>query len=131
MRLRLSAGLMIVSLFAAAGCQPKEQPTGPVYPPPVAPTPQTRERIQRLAPDALIGEVTAVLPQERLAMIGNVPVQQFKEGDVVTFMGGNEVSIGNGIVIRVGADTLQVRYEPPPPGGRPPAMGDLAIRFGR
>ena len=124
-------GLLVAGLMLA-GCQPKAAPpVGPVYPPAVAPTAQTVERIKRLAPDALIGHITALLPEEHLALVGDVPVRDFAEGQVVTFAGGNDVAIGNGVVVRISKDALHVRYEDPAPGARPPAGGDLAVRFRR
>ncbi|MCY2951034.1 MAG: hypothetical protein NTU53_03540 [Planctomycetota bacterium] len=131
MQLTRWAGLLFVGLLVV-GCQKKaSQPAGPVYPPAVAPTPETRDRIHRLAPDALIGQVIAVLPDQHLALVADLPVQEFKIGQILCFVGGDAVNTGTGVVVHIGPDALHVRYEEPQPGGRPPAVGDLAVRFKR
>lgn len=120
------ASAMILAAAMIAGCQQNKKPTTPQ---PVPVTAETRQRIQRLAPDAVIGQVIAILPEERLIAVGDLPIQDFKPGQVLSFIGGEPEPVGAGVVVSIVRDTLHVRYEPPPPGGRPPAVGDLAIRF--
>jgi len=118
------AGLMLV------GCQQKPaEPLTPIYPAPVAPTAETRQRIAQFAADAQIGQVTAVLPQERMAAVTGLPLKDFQKGDLLIFVGGDQTPIPHAVILNIVADALHVRYQQPAPGDRPPAVGDLAIRF--
>ncbi|MGE5611587.1 MAG: hypothetical protein ACM359_20220 [Bacillota bacterium] len=125
------AGASILLGLAAMGCQNKAKSQGSIYPAPVAVAPETRDRIRHVATDAITGKVIAVMPESRLVAVGDVPVQQFHKGDILMFLGGDSTSVGAGTVVNVLPDALHVRYEEPPVGGRPPAVGDLAIHFAK
>ncbi len=126
---RLAAALIVTTMLLA-GCR-SEAPQQTVVVPP-APTPVSAELRQRLAtraPDAVIGRVIAVLPDNRLAAVGDVPVTSFKREDVVTFIGSEDVTLVSGTVVEVLADAVHIRYELPADGQRAPAVGDLAVKF--
>jgi hypothetical protein len=129
MRMAHWLGVCVIGLGLLAGCQ-RVAPEEPVVEPPAPPRldEDTRARYQKLYPDAHIGRVIATLPGDRLAAVGDVPVQQFRPGDVVTFVGA-EGTLVSGEVVAVMQDTLHVRYLEPAAGQRPPVVGDLAIRF--
>jgi hypothetical protein len=97
--------------------------------PAVAVTGEARARLQRLAPHSVIGRVVAVVPESRLAAVGDVQVQDFKPGDIVTFMGGEETPLADGEIVAIVKDTLHVKYTQGPHSPRAPAVGDLAFRF--
>lgn len=122
------AGLAVLMSVVTVGCQ-RKAPTPAPTPVPVGS--EAKARITRLAPDAIVGTVVAVLAEDRLVAVGEAPVKEFHVGDVVTFMGGEDQPLGSGVVVNIVRDTLHVRYEAPPEGGRTPAVGDLAVRFKR
>lgn len=90
---------------------------------------RVRDALQRMDPTALVGQVNEVQPDKNTASVGNIATADFKEGDIVTFLDGNQKSLTTGKVIRVLPDALHVRYDAPLADGRPPVVGDLAVRF--
>ncbi len=88
-----------------------------------------RMDIQRTDPNALVGYVTQTLPKERLAAVGQVPVNQFRIGQVLVFIDVRQNRLTTGMVRRITSDELHVQYQPPPKDGREPRVGDLAVRF--
>lgn len=124
------AGVILITCLGLAACQPKKTSvTRPPQPP--APKPATAQTLAALKasdPNALIGRVVYVLPDERLASVRDIPVQQFKEGDIVSFM-GNEGYLTSGQVVRIVDGSLHVKWFTPPPGGRAPIVGDLCGRL--
>jgi hypothetical protein len=125
------AGMAIFSgMTLVAGCQHKAPPSqGPVYPPAIPAGAESRKELQKLAPDAVIGQVVAVLREAQLVAVTGIPLNQIKVGDVVTFMGGEPAPVDAGVVKAIVNGAVQVRYDEPPAGGRPPVVGDLVIRF--
>ena len=128
-----SLGWGIVALFAVGcfgGCARHRtaaaEETSPMTPAPVSA--MAREQIQKAFVGATIGTVVAVLPDEHLAAIADVQVQDFRKGDVLTFFGGEEVPLATGEVVAIEKDQLHVRYVAIQ-GQRPVARGDLAVRF--
>lgn len=122
----LASAMGILSL---AGCGPREDEVNAAAPPAVAVSEEVRAELQRKAPDALIGRVIGARPQDQLVAVGEVAVDQFREGDVVSFYGGRDQILGTGVVVAKKPDSLHVRYQPPKAGQRAPTKGDLAIRF--
>lgn len=122
------AGMSILLGLAAAGCHHKAESLTPT---PVVPSAEVRQRVRHVASDALIGEVVAVMPESHLVAIGDIPVQNFRKGDILMFLGGDNTPIGAGTVVNVLPDTLHVQYEEPQVGGRSPALGDLAVYFSK
>lgn len=92
-------------------------------------TGETRTRLQRLAPHSVIGRVVAVSAESQLVSVGDVQVQDFKRGDVLTFMGGEDTPLADGEVIAINKDTLHVKYVQASHSPRAPGVGDLAVRF--
>ncbi len=131
MRTTRWAGLLVLTCVMATGCREQQADQAPtIEPQPTPVTDQMRQRIASLAPDALVGTVIAVLPEERMAAVGQIPVNQFRRGDVLTFLGEDRPEpITHGTVVDIVNDTLHVEYQPVKPDSREPAAGDLAIRF--
>jgi PBP1b-binding outer membrane lipoprotein LpoB len=122
-----------VATLAAAvlvGCQNKQQQAGPPVAPPA--TPQTvrdiRQSYQKAAPSTVVGLVIATMPESNLAAIGDVPVSQFKPGEVVTFIDSNQAVIAIGTVVNTTTDAVHVKYQPQGEAARPPRQGDLAVK---
>jgi hypothetical protein len=88
---------------------------------------EIRAEYQRHNPDARVGLVTAVLPDEHLASVGSVPVKDFSLGDIVSFIDADGDIIATGQVEAISNNRLNVRYTPPSEG-RNPIRGDLAVR---
>jgi len=119
-------GLILAGLVAGCTTTPKEQPIVTADSGTLA---RVRNDLQRMDPTALVGQVDEVQPDKNTASIGNIPTADIKEGDIVTFLDGNQKALTTGKVIRVLPESLHVRYEAPLTNGRPPVVGDLAVRF--
>lgn len=89
-----------------------------------------RKQYMRTDPNAIVAPVIAVekrgLP---FAAIGDVPVTDFKVGDVVTFIDTARTPLTSGIVRHTTDDTLHVEWMNPPKASRVPRVGDLIVRF--
>jgi hypothetical protein len=115
---------------ALAGCQNKQQQAGPpIAPPATAETvQQIRQAFQQRDPNTVVGLVIATLPESDLAAIGDVPVNKFKNGDLVTFIDSNQAIIAVGNVVNTTGDAVHVKYHPQGDAARPPREGDLAVK---
>jgi hypothetical protein len=110
-----------------SGCSSSSAPPAPPVTPEQLTQLQQTYRNQR--PDARVGEVTAVLSSSNLASISDVPVKDFTEGDIITFLDSNGKVLTMGKVEAVTENSLTVKYDPPGKGGREPAIGDVAVRL--
>ena len=119
------AGLCLLGVIVFGGCTQK-QPEQP-KPEPVPLSDDAVAAYRRKHPDALIGRVVAVRPQDRLVSVGDVPVVDFKRGDAVTFVSASDEQIGSGSVVDIMNERIIVRYAEG--GGREPRVGDLVVRF--
>jgi hypothetical protein len=122
-------GLALAALFA---CQPKPAPettTTPTTPGTVASADtaaQIRDSIQHAQPGSYVGRVIAVsTTYGPYAAVGDIPTQDVKVGQVLTFVDQTAAPVNNGTVMQVAGDTLHVRYDPN--GRRPVQVGDLAV----
>lgn len=124
LRTTLAAAL----LFAMAGCM--APPAPPPAPQPM-PTPDKisalRASYQQQAPGTLLGQVDAVRESDQLVAINDIPVQEFKEGDPVTFIDISSTIINHGHVVRTTPELVMVKYDSD--GIRPPRKGDLMVRL--
>jgi len=122
-----TVALCLLAAFLLSGCtQPKPQTAKP------APTPIGDEAVaayQKKHPDALIGRVVAVRPEDRLLAAGDIPVADFKPGDAVVILGADQEQIGTGDVVSTGKSWVHVHYSEATSGQRPPSLGDLVVRF--
>jgi hypothetical protein len=133
---RRTAGLTITGLAALAlgaahlGCAPKPQPDpGPPPPPPEAIYQQIRADLQQV-PGTLVGRVTTARADLQLVAVGDVPVTEFRPGDVLSFIDDARTPIAAGSVVDVVGDRLHVRYDTTGAAGqRAPRVGDIAVRM--
>lgn len=127
-------GLLLAAIIlslAASGCRRKRMTTSTdaELPPRQVDYPEAKARLQKLDPSAKVGRVIAVLPDERMASIGEINVQEFQRGQAIQIIGADDQPVASGVVLSIVNDTLHVRYNPVGEGGRRPYVGDLAIRF--
>lgn len=127
----LSLVLVIVAIVLSGGCRRKEMPTTTEAELPPRPVnyPEAKARLQKVDPGAKIGRVIAVLPDERMASIGDINVQEFQRGEPIQILGAEDQPVATAVILSIVNDTLHVRYTPVGEGGRRPYVGDLAIRF--
>lgn len=127
---------LVAAILAAGlglpGCQTKTNPAGG---PPATPArlAEIRESYARQKPGTIVGQVTAVLREQNLLAVGDVPADRFARGDVVSILDGNEVTLAVGRVVRVDdkmQDPVHVKYESRA-DARPPMEGDVVIRLPR
>src|SRR4051794_36111006 len=91
---------------------------------------EIRQQVATTNPSALVGVVIAVEPKGRpFAAVGDVPAQEFHEGDPIAFIDSNQNELTHGIVRRVVADAVHVEWFKPTNGQREPRVGDLAVRY--
>jgi hypothetical protein len=119
-----AAALAVLAVLTCGGCRSQDQPA-PVTSP--QQTSRTREKLQAENPNALIGEVTDVLPESQLCAVGNVDVSKFRVGDTLVFYTTEPLATGH--VLRIVNDQLHVRFEPYGSHGRAPHRGDLAVHL--
>jgi hypothetical protein len=80
-------------------------------------------------PEALIGRVMAIRPEDRLLAAGDVPVADFKRGDAVVILGAEQEQIATGDVVSIGNNWIHVQYSETAVGQRAPKLGDIVVRF--
>jgi hypothetical protein len=120
-------GMLVATLMAGvlAGCQHKKAAPVPLAPEAVQ---EIRQSYMSVDPKARVGVVIAALPEKGLVAVGDVPVADFKEGDVVVFIDNHRQVIAAGKVVAKTADALHVSYDLAGAHGREPGVGDLAVK---
>lgn len=126
MGLRGTATVLFLAGIVGCATAPKPQPVVTADENTIL---RVRDTLQQMDPTALVGQVNEVEPDKNTASVGNIPTTDVKEGDILTFLDGNQKTLTTGKVIRVLPDALHIRYDAPLPEGRPPVVGDLAVRF--
>lgn len=129
MMTRLLATLAVAFLLVG-GCQNQKKQTE------AAPTPaeesarvaQVRKIYQEVNQDIRVGYVNAILAEDQLVSVVDIPVADFKAGDTITFIDADQNPIANGRVVSVLEDAVHVHYTATV---RPPTTGDIAIKFVR
>jgi len=117
--------LCLLGAFLLSGCTREKPPQAKP-----ALTPIGSDAVaayQKKHPDALIGRVVAVRPQDRLIAAGHLPVDQFKAGDAVVIIGSDQEQIATGDVVSMGKEWIHVHYSET--AQRVPALDDLVVRF--
>lgn len=87
-----------------------------------------RAMYQEINPDTRVGYINAGLPGEQLVSVTDVPVEDFRTGDAITFINASQQVIATGRVANVVDDNVHVKYVP---AERDPQVGDLAVKFVR
>lgn len=127
MTLRVSACLFAIALIT--GCTRTNQDSTSVTPATADRVMKVRESLQAQRPGTMVGPVVAVLTDAPYAAAGDLPTDQFKAGDVVSFVNGSGDPIGaTGRVSSTTPTQVNVRYDVSA-GGRAPVVGDLLVRF--
>src|SRR5690348_11149231 len=118
---------IVMTMGLIGGCAPKSPPPQPAEPPPAnsAQVSALREQLKRTDPNAQVGQVRAVMPQNKLLAIDDVPVQDFPAGQAVVIADGKLNTVARGVVDNVEGRIVVVKYEAVK---RDPRKGDLAIR---
>jgi hypothetical protein len=128
----MSRPVVLVALMVwplACGCADRASRDDFTPPLDVAQVNFIRNQIHRTDPAALVGVVTDTLHKQRLVAVGDVPVGDFRVGQVMIFIDARQQRLTSGVVKRITSNRLHVQYEPPPRDGRAPREGDLAVRF--
>ena len=120
-----TVALCLLGAFLLSACTQKKQPEAKPAPAPIGN--DAVAAYQKKHPDALIGRVVAVRPEDRLVAAGDVPVDQFKPGDAVVILGSDQEQIATGNVISLGKSWIHIHYSDS--AQRVPALGDLVVRF--
>jgi hypothetical protein len=125
----VAAVVVGISLFGCAS-KPKAKPMAAT--PPLVTAKQHARQLQtnyeKTDSTARVGVVLAVKPDAHLAAVGDVPVSDFKKGDVLSFVDANRKLVANGQVKDIQKDLLIVGYDVPAKG-RAPQVADLAVRL--
>jgi hypothetical protein len=79
-------------------------------------------------PNARVGRVAAVLAGSNRLSVTDVPLADFRKGDVLSVVDGKLNPIANGAVVEIDSDYLYVDFEPASATSRSPQAGDMAIR---
>jgi hypothetical protein len=88
---------------------------------------QIRRTLTEQDPGVVVGQVIETLPEARLVAVGPVPVDQFRKGDIITFIDQDINVIGTGKVYRIISDQVHVRVDEALAGQRAPHVGDLGV----
>jgi hypothetical protein len=122
----LSSAAFLSITLALAGCQSQEKKADKAAPPASSERAnEIRASIQKSQPNALVGIVILTLDDRPYTAIGDVPVQDAKVGQTVTFIDGNGQPFNAGTVVAIVGDSLHVKFDTA--GKRPPQKGDLAM----
>ncbi len=123
---RIALGVLAAGLLAGCASAPKEEPVFVADGPTLM---RIRDSLGKMDPSARVGQVDEVNPDENTASVGNIDTTGLAEGEIVTFLDGNQKPLTTGKIIRVLPGAIHVKYTAPLANGRPPIVGDLAVRF--
>ena len=118
--------LCLLGVVLLGGCTRQKQPESKAPLPPMGD--EALAAYRKKHPEALIGRVVAIRPEDRLLAAGDLPVNEFKVGDAVVIVGSEQEEIATGDVISTGKSWIHIQYNETP--GKPaPRLGDLVVRF--
>lgn len=87
-----------------------------------------RAMYQEINPDTRVGYIDADLPGEQLVSVADIPVEDFRVGDAITFIDAQQQVIATGRVANIVGERVHAKYTV---GERAPGVGDLAVKFVR
>src|ERR1700722_17504423 len=136
MRNGRATGTMGFTLFAAmfmTGCASSHAPKQASAPPAYTTLSDSdyaalKARYLAANPDARLGRVAAVLPDQKRLAVADLPSADFHKGDVLSVVDGDLNLLADGSVVEIDPDLIYVTYEPATVGSRSPVVGDIAIR---
>jgi len=114
MRWLRTVGLCLLGIVLLDGCTRQKAPEAKPQSAPISDDALAKYRKKH--PEALIGRVVAIRPEDHLLAAGDVPVADFKQGDAVVILGSSEQEIATGDVVSMGKSWLHVHYNDPPTG---------------
>ena len=125
---------LLACAVALSGCGPMngDGTDGDAMPASAA-DPQTvqniRDKYFRTYPESQVGVVVETLDDMPLCAVAELPAPtNMREREVVTFLDRNERVLTTGTIVRNLPDSIHVRYDTPPRGGREPRRGDILVR---
>jgi len=134
----MGLGVSLMCFSPLTACQPAPPPPPPqttivAPPPPAVMGDADYDRMKQMYttanPNALVGRVEAVLPDEQRAAIGGLPTDQFRVGDVLSIIDADQKTVADATVVAVDSTLVYVEFMSPTlGGGRAPIKGDVAIR---
>jgi len=126
-RAAVTALLAAACFVSTMACQPIKKDEGNGAAPPAAPemANSLRASIQKSAPGSLVGIVILALSDSPYAAVGDIPVQDAKVGQTVTFIDGKGDPFNAGTVVAIVGDSIHVKFDTA--GKRPPTKGDIAV----
>ena len=120
----LLCGVMIGVGSMTSGCQSaKKDPEAQMATPDKVAA--LRDSIQKAQPVAQLGQVIATITDPPYTAVSDLPLQEVKEGQTITFVDIQGNPVNNGTVMKVVGDSVHVKYDKA--GKRPPQKGDLAV----
>lgn len=124
----------MLTLIAAATLFSGCTRTPPAAETPIQPMPSSdwvasyRATIEQGSPGSIVGVVNAVMPEQNLASVSDIPAGSLSLKQTLTFIDGDGNPLGVGEVISVTEyGNVHVEYETPQPGRRSPQVGDVAV----
>lgn len=124
---RRAMASVVMTLCCLVGCQGTTRSD--------ASAPATDERLEQLRaiyaaerPGSIVGPVVAVMHEQFLAAIGDVPGDAFADGDLVSIIDSRQQTLAVGRVVRRLDQSVHVKYQPQPKM-RAPREGDIGVRF--
>lgn len=117
--LRQAAVALLLAGLTVAGCRSRQETT--------VPTDDLKQSFTRINPNVQVGTVAAILPEQHLLAINDLPVDQFEVGETLVFMNEDQQIIAAGHVVRKTETSLHIDYSPNEKGIEP-KVGDIAVR---
>ena len=123
----IPSAALLAAISLAVGCQTTQKPKPETTAPPASNerAAEIRDSIMKARPNSLVGQVILSLEDRPYAAVGDIPVQDAKVGQTVTFIDGNGQPFNAGTVVAIVGDTLHIKFDTS--GKRAPQKGDLAL----
>ena len=126
----LQAALLLSLLVGCRGDRGGPESAQPM--PPGAADPETVQRVRQryfsAYPDSRVGIVIAIEPSgQPFVAVGEIDPAGLRDNEPVLFLDRSGRALTTGRIARVLPDSVHVRYDPPPQGGREPRRGDMAV----
>jgi hypothetical protein len=90
---------------------------------------RVRENYARASVESRVGVIVATRPRDRLVAVYDVDPADFRTYQTVAFLDPNQRLLSTGTIVRLLPDSIHVRYDDSPAGGRAPRKGDLLVRL--
>jgi len=121
---------VVIIALLTLGCARSQKTLAAPAPPPLSSDErlaQIRQKLSRQEPMAIVAPVVETPADAQLAAPGEVSVDQFHRGDIITSIDSEMNVIDTGMVIKITSDQVHVRYDLPDAAHRQPRVGDLGV----